>query len=64
MIDFVVHSEKVESSPEGNKIDSDQTFLRSSVNIIEKCTIKFKQRKPYNWFKEYNKKQNAFAWKQ
>lgn len=34
MIDFVVHSEKVESSPQGNKINIDARFLRSSINII------------------------------
>lgn len=34
MIDFVVHSEKVESTPQGNKINTDPRFLRSSINII------------------------------
>lgn len=45
MIDFVVHSEKAESTLQGNKTDSDQRFLRSSINIRVKSGIKFKQRK-------------------
>lgn len=64
MTDFVVHSEKVQSTPQGNKIDADQRYLRSIYKYYSKSSIKFKQRKTDNWYKEHNKNQNAFTCKQ